>query len=110
MEKSYSEKKVDNEILFRHQSETYDSCGASREESSVMEFYQNQSLNLKVKRKKPNQICSTVEKNTQNREKFQSVREVRPVDIRESHCLQSWLNVSSDGRENISVKSLECLL
>ena len=67
-----------------------------------MEFYQNQSLNLKVKRKKPNQICSTVEKNTQNREKFQSVWEVRPVPC----CV----DVSSDGRENISVKSLECLL
>ena len=110
MEKSYSEKKVDNEILFRHQSETYDSCGASIEESSVMEFYKNQSLNLKLKRKKPNQICSPVEKNTQNREKFQSVWEFRPVGIRESHCVPCCVNVSSDGCENISVKSLECLL
>ena len=110
MEKSYSEKKIDNEILFRPQSETYDSCGASIEESSVMEFYKNQSLNLKLKRKKPNQICSTVEKNTQNRVLLQSVREVQPVDIRESHCVPPCLNVSSDGCENISVKSLECLL
>ena len=67
-----------------------------------MEVYKNQSLNLKLKRKKPNQICSTVEKNTQNREKFQSVLEVQPVPC--------YVNVSSDGRENISVKSLECLL
>ena len=95
--------------MFTAQIGTFDSCEDS-EECSVMEFYcRNHSLNL-LKRKKPNQICSTVEKNTQNREKFQSVLEVRPVDIRESHCPQPWLNVSSDGRENISVKSLECLL
>lgn len=87
--------------MFTAQIGTFDSCEDS-EECSVMEFYcRNHSLNL-LKRKKPNQICSTVEKNTQNREKFQSVWEVRPVPC----CV----DVSSDGRENISVKSLECLL
>ena len=95
--------------MFTTQSGTYDSCEES-EECSVMEFCKNKSLNLKLKRKKPNQICSIVEKNTQNREKFQSVWEFRPVGIRESHCVPCCVNVSSDGRENISVKSLECLL
>jgi len=94
--------------MFTAQIGTYDSCEES-EECSVMEFYKNKSLKL-LKRKKPNQICSTVEKNTQNREKFQSVWEFRPVGICESHCLPCCVNVSSDGRENISVKSLECLL
>ena len=73
--------------MFTTQSGTYDSCEES-EECSVMEFCKNKSLNLKLKRKKPNQTF-LIEKNTQNiRKKCQSVGDLHAVK-RSTGCVKS---------------------
>jgi len=67
------------------------------------------------KRKEPNQIYSTQEKNTQNRKSFQSFLDLHRVqrlwsnNVSESLIVPSF-NVSSKVKPGISVINLECLL